>query len=102
MYQTLVKIKKSNISSHINGDLQKLHNLAGNGAIVVVMRSDPERSIVEETPDDRYQPSYRRHPLSEATEVSLSTRRLHWKDTRLSTRLPPEYTTAIVVYIINT
>ena len=47
----------------------------------------PEHSA-EEIRDDCSQPSYREEePLSEASDVSLPSRRRHWMDTRLRTRM---------------
>ena len=60
---------------------------SGSGEVVVVMDPEPEHSA-EEIPDDCSQPSYREEePLSEASDVLLPSRRRHWMDTRLRTRM---------------
>ena len=60
---------------------------AGSGEVIVVMDPEPEHSA-EEILDDCSQPSYREEELlSKASHVSLPSRRRHWMDTRLRTRM---------------
>ena len=60
---------------------------ADSGEIVVLMDPDPERSI-DVVDDDNSQPSYKTEQLlSEASDVSLPSRKHHWMDTRLRTKL---------------
>ena len=54
---------------------------------MVLMDPDPERSI-DVVDDDKSQPSYKTEQLlSEASDVSLPSRKHHWMDTRLRTKL---------------
>ena len=57
------------------------------GEVAIIMDPDPERSL-EEVPDDASQPSYcEEEPISEASNASLTSRRRHWMDTRVRTRM---------------
>ena len=60
---------------------------ADSGEVVVLMDPEPERSV-NVVDDDKSLPSYKSEQLlSEASDVSLPSRRRHWMDTRLRTKL---------------
>ena len=75
------------LKPHQGGPTEFVALPSGSGEVVVVMDPEPEHSA-EEIRDDCSQPSYREEePLSEASDVSLPSRRRHWMDTRLRTRM---------------
>ena len=60
---------------------------ADHGDIVVLMDPEPERSV-DVVDDDMSQSCYKTEQLlSEASDVSLPSRRRHWMDTRLRRKL---------------
>ena len=79
------KMQFEHLKPH-GGPTQLVALPAGSGEVVVVNDLEPERSA-EEILDDCSQPSYRGEELlSEASNVSLPSRRRHWMNTRLRTR----------------
>ena len=81
------KVHFERLKLHHGGSTEFVAFSAGSGEVVVVMDPEPEHST-EEILDDCSQPSYREEePLSEASDVSLTSRRRHWMDTRLGTRM---------------
>ena len=81
------KVHFERLKPHHGGPTEFVALPAGNGEVVVVMDPEPEHSA-EEILDDCSQPPYRKEePLSEASDVSLPSRRRHWMDTRLRTRM---------------
>ena len=81
------KVHFERLKSHHGGPTEFVALPSGSGEVVVVMDPEPEHSA-EEIPDDCSQPSYREEaPLSEASDVSLPSRRRHWMDTSLRTRM---------------
>ena len=87
MLDTGQKVHFERLKPHHSGPLELATAQADSGEIVVLMDPDPERSI-EVVDDDKSQPSYKtEQPLSEASDVSLPSRKHHWMDTRLRTKL---------------
>ena len=81
------KVHFERLKPHHSGPLELATAQADSGEIVVLMDPDPERSI-EVVDDDKSQPSYKTEQLlSEASDVSLPSRKHHWMDTRLRTKL---------------
>ena len=81
------KVHFEQLKPHHGGPTEFVALPSGSGEVVVVMDPEPEHSA-EEIRDDCSQPSYREEePLSEASDVSLTSRRRHWMDTRLRTRM---------------
>ena len=81
------KVHFEGLKPHHGGPTEFVALPAGSGEVVVVMDPEPEHSA-EEILDDCSQPWYREEePLSEASNVSLPSRRRHWMDTRLRTRM---------------
>ena len=81
------KVHFERLKLHHGGPTEFVALPAGSGEVVVVMDPEPGYSA-EEILDDCSQPSYREEePLSEASDASLPSRRRHWMDTRLRTRL---------------
>ena len=81
------KVHFERLKPHHDGPTEFVALPAGSGEVVVVMDPEPEHSA-EEILDNCSQPSYREEePLSEASNVSLPSRRRHWMDTRLRTRM---------------
>ena len=81
------KVHFERLKPHNSGPLELATAQADSGEIVVLMDPDPERSI-EAVDDDKSQPSYKTEQLlSEASDVSLPSRKQHWMDTRLRTKL---------------
>ena len=81
------KVHFERLKPHNSGPLELATAQADSGEIVVLMDPDPERSI-EAVDDDKSQPSYKtKQLLSEASDVSLPSRKQHWMDTRLRTKL---------------
>ena len=75
------------LKPHHGGSTEFVALPAWGGEVVAVMDPEPEHSA-EEILDDCSQPSYREEePLPEASDVSLPSRRRHWMDTRLRTRM---------------
>ena len=75
------------LKPHHGGPTEFVALPAGSGKVVVVMDPESEHST-EEVLDDCSQPSNREEePLSEASDESLPSRRRHWMDTRLRTRM---------------
>ena len=75
------------LKPHHGGPTEFVALPSGSGEVVVVMDPEPEHSA-EDILDDCSQPSYREEePLSETSDVSLPSRRRHWMDTRLRTRM---------------
>ena len=81
------KVHFERLKPHHSGPLELATAQAESGEIVVLMDPDPERSV-EAVDDDKSQPSYKTEQLlSEASDVSLPSRKQHWMDTRLRTKL---------------
>ena len=81
------KVHFERLKPHHSGPLELATAQADSGEIVVLMDPDPERSV-EVVDDDKSQPSYKTEQLlSEASDVSLPSRKHHWMDTRLRTKL---------------
>ena len=81
------KVHFERLKPHHGGPTEFVALPSGSDEVVVVMDPEPEHSA-EEIRDDCSQPSYREEePLSEASDVSLPSRRRHWMDTRLRTRM---------------
>ena len=81
------KVHFERLKPHHSGPLELAAAQADSGEIVVLMDPDPERSI-DVVDDDKSQPSYKTEQLlSEASDVSLHSRKHHWMDTRLRTKL---------------
>ena len=81
------KVHFERLKPHHSGPLDVAAAQADSGEIVVLMDPDPERSI-DVVDDDKSQPSYKTEQLlSEASDVSLPSRKHHWMDTRLRTKL---------------
>ena len=79
------KVHFERLKPHHGGPTEFVALPSGSGEVVVVMDPEPEHSA-EEIRDDCSQPSYREEePLSEASDVSLPSRRRHWMNTRLRT-----------------
>ena len=86
MLDTGQKVHFERLKPHHSGPLEFAAAQADSGEIVVLMDPDPERSI--DVVDDKSQPSYKTEQLlSEASDVSLLSRKHHWMDTRLRTKL---------------
>ena len=70
-----------------SGPLELAAAHADSGEVVVLMDPEPERSV-DVVDDDNPLSSYKPEQLlSEASDVSLPSRRRHWMDTRLRTKL---------------
>ena len=81
------KVHFERLKPHHSGPLELATAQADSGEIVILMDPDPERSI-DVVDDDKSQPSYKTEQLlSEASDVSLPSRKHHWMDTRLRTKL---------------
>ena len=81
------KVHFERLKPHHSGPLELAAAQADSGEIVVLMVPDPERSI-DVVDDVKSQPSYKTEQLlSEASDVSLPSRKHHWMDTRLRTKL---------------
>ena len=79
------KLHIERLIPHHGGPTEFVALSAGSGEVVVVMDLEPEHSA-EEILDDCSQPSYREEELlSEASDVSLPSKRRHWMDTSLRT-----------------
>ena len=87
MLDTGQKVHFERLKPHHSGPLELAAAQADSGEIVVLMDPDPERSI-DVVDDDKSQPSYKTEQLlSEASDASLPSRKHHWMDTRLRTKL---------------
>ena len=81
------KVHFERLKPHHSGPLELAAAQADSGEIVVLMDPDPEHSI-DVIDDDKSQPSYKTEQLlSEASDVSLPSRKRHWMDTRSRTKL---------------
>ena len=81
------KVHFERLKPHHSGPFELAAAQADSGEIVVLMDPDPERSI-DVVDNDKSQPSYKTEQLlSEASDVSLPSRKHHWMDTRLRTKL---------------
>ena len=75
------------LKPHLSGPTEFVVLPAWSGEVIVVIDPETERSA-EEILDDCSQPSYREEELlSEASHVSLPSKRRHWMDMRLRTRM---------------
>ena len=75
------------LKPHNSGPLELAAAHADSGEVAVLMDPEPERSV-DVVDDDKSLPSYKTEQLlSEASDVSLPSRRRHWMDTRLRTKL---------------
>ena len=84
---TRQKVHFERLKPHNSGPLEFAATPLDTGDIAVVMDPEPERSV-EPIDDDCSKPSYHSEQLlSEASDVSLPSRRRYWMDTRLRTRL---------------
>ena len=81
------KVHFERIKLHNSGPTEDAATPLETGDIALVMDLEPERSI-EPINDDLSKPSYKSEQfLSEASNVSLLSRRRHWMNTRLRTEL---------------
>ena len=81
------KVHFERLKPHHSGPLELAAAPADSGQIVVLMDPEPERSI-DVVDDDKSLPSYKSEQLlSEASDASLPSRKRHWMDTRLRTKL---------------
>ena len=81
------KVHFERLKPHNSGPLELAAAHADSGEVVVLMDPEPERSV-DVVDDDKSLPSYKTEQLlSEASDVSLPSRRRHWMDTRLRTKL---------------
>ena len=81
------KVHFERLKPHHSGPLELAAAPADSGEIVVLMDPEPERSV-DVVDDDKSLPSYKSEQLlSEASDASLPSRKRHWMDTRLRTKL---------------
>ena len=81
------KVHFERLKPHNSGRLELAATHADSGEVVVLMDPELER-FVDVVDDDKSLPSYKSEQLlSEASDVSLPSRRRHWMDTRLRTKL---------------
>ena len=81
------KVLFERLKPHHSGQLELAAAHADSGEVVVLMDPEPECSV-DVVNDDKSLPSYKTEQLlSEASDVSLPSRRRHWMDTRLRTKL---------------
>ena len=81
------KIHFERLKPHHSGPLELAAAHADSREVVVLMDPEPERSV-DVVDDDKSLPAYTTEQLlSEASDVSLPSRRRHWMDTRLRTKL---------------
>ena len=81
------KVHFERLKPHNSGPLEFAATPLDTGDIAVVMDPEPERSV-EPIDDDCSKPSYESEKmLSEASNASLRSRKRHWMDTRLRTKL---------------
>ena len=81
------KVHFERLKPHHSGPLELAAAHADSGEVVVLMDPEPERSV-DVVDDDKSLPSYKSEQLlSEASDVSLLSRRRHWMDTRLRKKL---------------
>ena len=81
------KVHFERLKPHHSGPLELAAAHADSGEVVVLMDPEPERSV-DVVDDNKSLPSYKTEQLlSEASDESLPSRRHHWMDTRLRTKL---------------
>ena len=81
------KVHFERLKPHQSGPLEFAATQADTGEIVVLIDPESDRSV-DTIDDDTSQLSYKAEQLlSEASDVSLPSRRRHWMDTRLRTKL---------------
>ena len=81
------KVHFERLKPHHSGPLELAAAHADSGEVVVLMDPEPERSV-DVVDDDKSLSSYKPEQLlSEASDMSLPSRRRHWMDTRLRTKL---------------
>ena len=81
------KVHFERLKPHHSGPLELATAHSDNGEVVVLMDPEPERSV-DVVDDDKSLSSYKPEQLlSEASDASLPSRRRHWMDTRLRTKL---------------
>ena len=81
------KVHFERLKPHHTGPLELAAAPADSGEVVILMEPEPERSV-DVVEDDKSLPSYESEQLlSEASDASLPSRRRHWMDTRLRTKL---------------
>ena len=81
------KVHFERLKPHHSGPFELAAAHADSREVVVLMDPEPERSV-DVVDDDKSLPSYTTEQLlSEASDVSLPSRRRHWMDTRLRTKL---------------
>ena len=81
------KVHFERLKPHNSSPLEFAATPLDTGDIAVVMDPEPERSM-EPIDDDCSKPSYHSEPLlSEASDVSLPSRKRHWMDIRLRAKL---------------
>ena len=85
--ETGQKVRFERLKPHHSGPTEYVTTPLDTGEIAVIMDPEPEHSI-EPINDDLSQPSYKSEQLiSEASNVSLPSRRRHWMNTQLRTKL---------------
>ena len=81
------KVHFERLKPHNSGPRELAATHADRGEKVVLMDPEPERSV-DVVDDDKSLPSYKSEQLlSESSDVSLPSRRRHWMDTQLRTKL---------------
>ena len=81
------KVHFERLKPHHSGPLELAAAQADSVEVVVLMDPEPERSV-DVVDDNKSLPSYKTEQLlSEASDESLPSRRRHWMDTRLRTKL---------------
>ena len=81
------KVHFERLKPHHSGPLELAAAPADSGEVVVLMDPEPERSV-DVVDDDKSLPSCKsKQLLSEASDASLPSRKRHWMDTRLRTKL---------------
>ena len=81
------KVHFERLKPHHSGPLELATAHSDSGEVVVLMDPEPERSV-DVVDDDKSLSSYKPEQLlSEASDASLPSRRRHWMDTRLRTKL---------------
>ena len=81
------KVQFERFKPHHSGPLELTATHADSGEVVVLMDPEPERSV-DVVDDDKSLPSYKSEQLlSEASDVSLPSRKRYWMDTRLRAKL---------------
>ena len=81
------KVHFERLKPHHSGPLELAAAHADSGEVVLLMDSEPDRSV-DVVDDNKSLPSYKTEQLlSEASDASLPSQRHHWMDTRLRTKL---------------